>query len=750
MKNWFRWQFAVRAACCAALSALVACGGGGGGDSPPPAPVPVAPSPPAPVAVAPSITQQPASQSVLAGGTATFTVVAAGDTPLSYQWLRDGVAVSGATQPTQVAGAVSVAQDSGSRWSVRVANAAGTVTSAEAVLTVTPESIPLGVSFTAGATPSTGNLDGKGRDAYFDEPAGIVFDAAGTAYVSDLNNATIRRVAPDGGVTTLAGLPGVVAGTRVRQDGTGSGATFVAPEDMAMGPDGALYVVDSGSLRRVTTDGVVTTVAAPARLAAVSSAFDGALYMATPTAIYRMVPGSAATLVAGQEGVSGSADGVGANATFYQIADIAVDAARTIYVSQPQTATIRKVAPDGTVSSLAGTYGQFGSVDGVGGAAMFSMQTTLTLDPAGNLWVAEIGSGRFRKVTPSGEVTTPFGPRAFWASRNGPRLHVPLLFGPDGKLYFGVGAGISQIDAAGTITPIAGQDFPVEAGIGPVRALAVDAQSNVAVASLGSGALHLIKYTSAGEKLPFQQALAVEDFIPFAALAGDGPGNLYVSSATTRQPNINVIIPTGGWIDKIAPDGTRTPLASWPAGSAGALAPGFMTMGRDGAFYFMNLFNADIVKWTAAAGPVVLANDGPPMQLFSLQWRIIAVDPAGKVYLMKRGVIQRIENGALVTVAGVAGEVGTADGAGTQARFTMVPSAMVTDSAGNLFVADGEVVRKVTPDGMVSTVAGVRGRFGLRPGALPASLATLGAMAIGPDDVLHVVSGNALVKIRLH
>ena len=718
---------------CGVVFGLVACGGGGGSDEPTPSVQPVA---------APSITSQPASQTVVAGGSATFNVVASGDAPLSYQWLRNGTEVAGATQAnTSIASPTS--QDSGSRWSVRVANSAGSVTSAEGVLTVTPAPIPLGISLTAGSAASTGNLDGKGRAAYFNQPAGIAFDASGNAYVSETNNRTIRKISPDGTVTTLAGVKGISGS----QDGAGSQALFNFPQDLAMGPDGALYVIDIGKLRRVTTEGVVTTVSAPARLVAVSSSADGAVYLATLSAVYRMVPGSAATLVAGQEGVTGSTDGVGANVTFFDIADIAVDAARTIYVSQPRTQTIRKIAADGTVSSLAGTYARLGSVDGIGAAAFFSTPTRLTIDPVGNLWVSEIGSGRFRKITPAGDVTTLYGAsRGFFSNSGAPQ--VPLVFGPGGDLYFGVGAGISRIDAAGVLTPLAGQDFAAEAGIGAVTGLAADAAGNVVVATLGSGTMQLGKYSSGGERLPFHASLTVQTFPNLASLAADVQGTVFVSTATARGGSINVFIPTGGSISKVATDGTVSTLVSWPADSANALAPAYTTVGRDGAFYFVNLFNGDLVKWTAAAGPTVLANVGPIFNLFSLSPWFIAADAAGKVYVVKNGVVQRAENGSLDTVAGAAGESGTADGAGTQARF-VAPSAVVVDAAGNLFIADREVIRKITPDGMVSTVAGQRGGIGLRTGALPGNLGITGPMAIGPDGVLHLVSSDALVKIRL-
>ena len=133
----------------------------------------------------------------------------------------------------------------------------------------------------------------------------------------------------------------------------------------------------------------------------------------------------------------------------------------------------------------------------------------------------------------------------------------------------------------------------------------------------------------------------------------------------------------------------------------------------------------------------------------------LAADAQGRVYVVSARGVQRVENGSLVTLAGdphpnllFGGAEGTADGPGTQARFTSAASVAV-DAAGNLYIGDAEVIRRVTPEGFVTTVAGTRGSLGLRTGALPGSLGPVGRLAVGDDGVLVAVSGTALVKIRL-
>ena len=731
---------------------LVACGGGGGGEDPPP------------VAVAPSITAQPAGQTVVAGASATFAVTATGTAPLVYQWLRNGADVAGATQSTHTVPVASM-QDSGSKWSVRVANAAGSVTSSEAVLTVTPAPIALGISLTGGSAASTGSLDGAGQAAYFNSPSGIAIAADGSVYVADQNNRTIRKVTANGSVSTIAGQVGVIGS----QDGAGALATFAFPTDIALGKDGILYIVDAGKLRSLTPQGQVVTMTSPATLTAIATAPDGTLYGASATAVWSLQPQSASfcagfmcpasgILLAGQQGASGTADGAGTDARFFDIADIAVDAARNIYVSQPRTHTIRKVSAANAVTTLAGVNSALGSVDGTGSGARFSVPTGLTLDSAGNLWVAERGSGKFRKVSPAGEVTTPYGAqRTFFP--NTLNTPVPIAMAPSGHLHFSIGRGISRVDAAGTITSIAGHDGAADAaGVGSVIGLATDPAGNVIVAGVtgslaGTGPIQLSKFTPAGERLAYTATIQQQPGgfsalqVDFAGVGADAAGNVYVASVSSALTGLNVVSPRGGVISKVAPDGSVSVAVAWADGSAGAIAPAFMTVGRDGALYFIDLFTGNVVRWTAAAGPVVLAYVGPVFNLFSLGPWALAADASGTVYIMKNRLVQKVQNGALVTVAGAVFESGTQDGPGAQARF-IADGPMVTDAGGNLYVADREVVRKITPQGVVSTLVGQRGSFGLRTGPLPGSLSIVGPMAVAPDGVLHLISEQALVKVR--
>jgi hypothetical protein len=193
------------------------------------------------------------------------------------------------------------------------------------------------------------------------------------------------------------------------------------------------------------------------------------------------------------------------------------------------------------------------------------------------------------------------------------------------------------------------------------------------------------------------------------------------------------------------------------------MAPGFVALGRDGAIYFIDLvgrtepgtglWSYRIVRWTPQGGAQPLASV-PGFPLFSAPPLSLAADAEGRVYLISPRGVQRVEEGRLVTVAGdppgnsFPGQPGNVDGQGTAARFNSLRAATI-DAAGNLYIADGELIRRVTPGGLVTTVAGTRGSVGLHLGELPGSLASVSHLALAPDGSLLAVSGTALVRIRL-
>jgi len=114
------------------------------------------------------------------------------------------------------------------------------------------------------------------------------------------------------------------------------------------------------------------------------------------------------TTLAGTAGMAGSVDGTGAAARFGAPMGVALDSAGNIYVAD-QNSTIRKITADGVVVTLAGSAGIPGSSDGSGAAARFNHPTGMVVDTAGNVYVADSGNSTIRKITPTGITTTVAG-----------------------------------------------------------------------------------------------------------------------------------------------------------------------------------------------------------------------------------------------------------------------------------------------------------------------------------------------------
>jgi mucin-19 len=229
----------------------------------------------------------------------------------------------------------------------------------ETIRKITPAGM---VTTVAGSTGLSGKTDGTGAEARFYDPQGAAMDVGGNLYVSDSYTHTIRKVTPAGVVTTVAGGLGLAG----RTDGTGTAARFNYPMDVALDSVGNLFVADWGNsaIRKVTSAGVVTTFA-----------------------------GSTA-------GVAGSTDGTGNAARFYFPCGVAIDGMGNLFVADSYNHTIRKITPSGVVTTIGGSAGISGSTDGTGAAARFFQPYEIAVDDEGVLYVADPRNYRISKGTP--------------------------------------------------------------------------------------------------------------------------------------------------------------------------------------------------------------------------------------------------------------------------------------------------------------------------------------------------------------
>lgn len=276
------------------------------------------------------------------------------------------------------------------------------------------------VTTLAGQPGASGNLDGIGNAARFNGPSGVAVDTVGNVYVSDTYNHTIRVVTPGGSVSTLAGLANNVGNA----NGVGSLARFSFPVGITFDGLGTLYVADSSNhtIRAVTLGGSVTTLtgsagssgaadgnAATARFNypnGIVFASSGVLFVADTFnhTIRRVTTGGDVTTVAGGAGIVGSTDGNGTAARFYQPIGVGADTSGNVYVADTYNHTIRRMATNGDVTTIAGSVGQAGSADGNAGDARFNQPFALVVTSAGNLYIADTRNDTIRR---SGSTTPP-------------------------------------------------------------------------------------------------------------------------------------------------------------------------------------------------------------------------------------------------------------------------------------------------------------------------------------------------------
>lgn len=218
-------------------------------------------------------------------------------------------------------------------------------------------------TFAGSATGAAGHTNGTGTTATFYAPAGIVADSSNNLYVSDQQNNAIRKITPAGIVTTFAGNPTVVAGF---QDGTGTGALFNQPGAMAIDGSGTIYLADSGnsSIRKITAAGVVTTIAGNGVAGGVGTtdgsgtsarfnfpngialASSGTLYVADSgnQTLRQITSDGTVTTIAGKAGNPGYVDAVGAAARFSTPNELAIDASGYLYIADSGNSLIRKMS----------------------------------------------------------------------------------------------------------------------------------------------------------------------------------------------------------------------------------------------------------------------------------------------------------------------------------------------------------------------------------------------------------------------
>jgi len=452
----------------------------------------------------------------------------------------------------------------------------------------------------------------------------------------------------------------------------------------------------AGSAYRFDGDGKRALQAPLGLISGVAVDNQGRVYVTDPSnnLVMRFTPNGNLTVIAGngKQGYTGDG-GPATSATLGQPNGIALDSAGNVYFAEPFNNVIRKVALDGTISTAAGK-GSAGFADGPAGAALLSRPAGIAFDTSGNLYIADQFNNRIRRLSTDGNVTTIAGGPLGFTGDNGPAtsamLNSPVGIAVDsrGSIYFS-DMGNSRIRkiSGGVITTIAG---------------------NGAVGVGDGGALQA-------------------SFLKPKGVALDPAGNLYIAEGDGSGANNNIRrLSTSANVSTFA--GVGLPGFSGDGGSSltAALAlPSGVAVDSAGNVYIADTNNGRVrrvavsgaISTVAGNGQFGDSGDGGPAVNASFRAPVsVVVDNARNTFVLDTDGerIRKITSSGTITTyagtgqAGFTGDGGPAVNASINEAGAIVPPGMAVDAAGNLYFADrgNRRIRKITPDGTISTFAG--------------------------------------------
>ena len=320
------------------------------------------------------------------------------------------------------------------------------------------------ITVAGNGTPGESGRGGPAWRAQLNWPRDIAIAADGSLFIADTRNHSIAKVGPDGIISTVVGggAPGYSG-----DGGPATRARLNGPRDVEIGPDGSLYIADTDNhcIRQVTPDGVITTLAgsgtsgycgdgmsaANARVAYpqdVALGADGSLYF-TDTGNHRIrqvtCEGTIRTVAGTGVWGHGGDGGAAVRSQLARPRGVCVDSEGCLYIADTENHSVRKVTPDGTITTVAGNGTEGYSGDGDDATcAQLAWPRGVVVDADGCLFIADCGNSLIRKVAPDGTISTVGGTGAEGYSGNGgPALRAQLAdphgiqLGVDGSLYIG-------------------------------------------------------------------------------------------------------------------------------------------------------------------------------------------------------------------------------------------------------------------------------------------------------------------------
>jgi uncharacterized repeat protein (TIGR01451 family) len=581
--------------------------------------------------------------------------------------------------------------------------------------------------------------DGSAVAAQLNFPAGIALDATGNLFIADTNNSRIRKVTPAGIITTVAGMATRGFGG---DNGPAVSAQLNLPGGIALDATGNLFIADTNNhrIRMVTPAGIITTVAG------------------TGT------------------GTFGGDNGPAVSARLNFPSGVAVGSANTLFIADRNNYRIRKVTSDGVISTVAGigVYGFTGD-NGPAVSARLALPRGIAVDGSDNLLIADSSNSRIRKVTPAGIISTVAGNGGFgFAGDNGPavsaRLASPWGVAVDGSGNLFVAdtdnQRIRKITPAGIISTVAGMgSFGFAGDNGPAVSALLNYPNGVAVDATGN---LLIADTSNSRIRKVTPAGVISTFAGNGITGTGGDGGAATSAQLSTPAGVAVgpdgtvyIVDCSNRVRSVSPAGVIGTVASRPWSFCDfdyydyyETARGGVAVDEAGNLFVADTFNHRVYKVTPAGAVSVVAGTGTfgfsgdggaaTSAQISEPWGI-AVDPFGNLLIAdsSNNRIRKVTPGGIIsTVAGSDGTGFRGDGGPAISAALNFPTSVAVDGAGNLYIADtrNHRIRGVTANGIISTIAGI-GTVGLSGDGGPPTSAQLDS----PMGVALDAAGNLYI-----